>query len=216
MVCSDTVPPISLSKGRSFAVFNLGKALGEMGAWRNGNKWPQVSHSSGVANRRRWWNILFSRIGLFSTDCYRLRVLVAQLDSASASEAEGCWFEPSRGYSLNSGRNKGLCHPAGTRRRDLHQHERCRVTPFTEVCMSRSVPKYRRHPNGQAFVQHRSIENPSHRMYLGSYGTPESKRRYRQFLTQLEVSDNAVPRALRCDRTISDLTEMRRRGSTID
>ncbi|NLX99529.1 MAG: hypothetical protein GXY83_25620 [Rhodopirellula sp.] len=29
------------------------------------------------------------------------------------------------------------------------------------------TPKYRRHPNGQAFVEHQSIPGRDHRLYLG-------------------------------------------------
>lgn len=50
------------------------------------------------------------------------------------------------------------------------------------------VPKYRLHKGtGYAFVQHRTIRNKSHRLYLGKYGTPESLRRYQQFLQRLQV-----------------------------
>lgn len=47
------------------------------------------------------------------------------------------------------------------------------------------VPTYRRHPNGQAFVAHRSIAKPSRRLYLGKYGSSESRRRYADFLASL-------------------------------
>lgn len=58
--------------------------------------------------------------------------------------------------------------------------------------MSRAnaVPKYRRHPNGQAFVCHRSIASRDHRMNLGVYGSPESLKRYQQFLKRLELSQS--------------------------
>jgi len=41
-------------------------------------------------------------------------------------------------------------------------------TQWQEARMSRNVtPKYRRHPNGQAFVYHRSMATKSHRMFFG-------------------------------------------------
>ncbi len=50
-----------------------------------------------------------------------------------------------------------------------------------------AVPSYRRHSNGQAFVYHRLIASKSKRMYLGKYGSEESKVAYRRFLKKLEV-----------------------------
>ncbi len=54
--------------------------------------------------------------------------------------------------------------------------------------MSRHVPKYCQHHNGQAYVYHKAIQNSCHRLYLGKYGSEESLRRYRQFLKRLELS----------------------------
>lgn len=61
--------------------------------------------------------------------------------------------------------------------------------PLLEVSMSRSqVPKYRFHKSsGCGFVQHRSIDTNDNRLSLGKYNTPESLRRYRQFLKRLEL-----------------------------
>ncbi len=56
------------------------------------------------------------------------------------------------------------------------------------VLMSRSlIPKYRHHTSGSAYVYHRSIDTSDHRLSLGKYNTPESLRRYRQFLKRLEI-----------------------------
>lgn len=55
------------------------------------------------------------------------------------------------------------------------------------------IPTYRRHPNGQAFVYHKSIANKSHRLYLGKHGSEESLRRYRQLLRRLESIQLAGP-----------------------
>lgn len=56
--------------------------------------------------------------------------------------------------------------------------------------MSR-LPSYRKHPNGQAFIEHKSIPTNSHRVYLGKWGTPESKRKYQQFIAQLVATEQA-------------------------
>jgi integrase len=58
--------------------------------------------------------------------------------------------------------------------------------------MTQSLPEYRRHSRGLAFVQHRSIPTKDHRMYLGKYGTPESKKRYQEFLTRFVKSHPPV------------------------
>jgi integrase len=52
-----------------------------------------------------------------------------------------------------------------------------------------SVPQYRRHPNGQAFVYHKDIPTSDHRLYLGRHGSDESRRRYRQFLARVEAGE---------------------------
>ena len=46
------------------------------------------------------------------------------------------------------------------------------------------TPKYRKHPNGQAFV-----ELKKKRYYLGKYDTPESHRNYEEFLLRLEFGE---------------------------
>ena len=72
--------------------------------------------------------------------------------------------------------------------------------------MSRSIPKYRRHVNGQAFVQHKSIPTKTHQLYLGKYGTEESRRKYQQFLARLLADDEqnvALTHAF--DRTVDEL-----------
>lgn len=71
------------------------------------------------------------------------------------------------------------------------------------------VPQYKRHPNGSAYVYHRSIDRPGHVLYLGPYGSEKSVRRYRAFLKRLEaqeaaqVSSESVP--LFEDATILEL-----------
>lgn len=44
------------------------------------------------------------------------------------------------------------------------------------------VPQYRRHARGQAIVKYQGRT-----IYLGKYGTEDSRIRYRRFLEQLEV-----------------------------
>lgn len=53
------------------------------------------------------------------------------------------------------------------------------------------LPKYRKHPNGQAFIYHRSIPNKSHRLCLGKYGSPESKEKYHQVCRRIELLKDA-------------------------
>ncbi|HWA99854.1 MAG TPA: tyrosine-type recombinase/integrase, partial [Pirellulales bacterium] len=60
------------------------------------------------------------------------------------------------------------------------------------------VPKYRRHPNGQAMVQYRSK-----RYYLGKYGTAESRKRYQAFLSRIEES---APTAAELESVGRDVT----------
>ena len=64
------------------------------------------------------------------------------------------------------------------------------------------VPTYCKHPNGQAYVQHRLVGTKDHRQYLGKYGTERSLRRYRQFLKRLEVCQT-VDRLMPIDQTPS-------------
>jgi len=56
-----------------------------------------------------------------------------------------------------------------------------------------ATPKYRRHANGQAFVCHRSIARPQHRLYLGVHGSADSHRRYRAFIAGLAELDRGAP-----------------------
>ncbi len=46
------------------------------------------------------------------------------------------------------------------------------------------IPKYRRNPDGRAFVYHKSIPTKSHRLYLGSWGTAESRKDYERWVSQ--------------------------------
>ena len=57
------------------------------------------------------------------------------------------------------------------------------------------VPKYRLHKgSGQALVQYRG-----QRIYLGVHGSPESRRKYREFVAKL-LADPAC-RVWSCERT---------------
>lgn len=58
--------------------------------------------------------------------------------------------------------------------------------------MSR-LPKYRCHSRGYGFVQHRSIPTKDHRLYLGKFNTPESKKRYAAFIQQLTSGETLCP-----------------------
>lgn len=55
------------------------------------------------------------------------------------------------------------------------------------------VPKYRRHPTGQAFIQHVSIPTKDHRQYLGKYDSPESLARYQQFVGEILAGKRKTP-----------------------
>lgn len=46
--------------------------------------------------------------------------------------------------------------------------------------MSKKLPTYRRHPNGQAFFEYRG-----QRTYLGKYDSPESKERFNRVISQI-------------------------------
>lgn len=71
---------------------------------------------------------------------------------------------------------------------------------------SPQIPPYRRHPNGQAFVSHRSIATKSRRMYLGVYGTEESLQAYRAFLRRIAAQGDPEPPAHPdCAATIAEL-----------
>jgi len=59
---------------------------------------------------------------------------------------------------------------------------------------SRRVPKYRQHPNGQAYVQ-----VDGRRIYLGRYGSGESMRRYQRLKGQL-AADVPADRAAALDK----------------
>lgn len=51
--------------------------------------------------------------------------------------------------------------------------------------MSKRVPKYRRHPNGQAFVK--CVALGPKPIYLGTFGSDASRKRYRRLLEKLEA-----------------------------
>lgn len=71
--------------------------------------------------------------------------------------------------------------------------------------MSREVPQYRHHSNGQAFVQHKSIPNASHRLYLGKYDSPESKSRYAKFIEGLKKNAPVVSRKSLSPLTVEEI-----------
>lgn len=56
--------------------------------------------------------------------------------------------------------------------------------------MSKAVPSYRKHKNGQAFVRCSRI-NGGKNLYLGVYGSSESFERYREVLKQLELASKS-------------------------
>lgn len=58
---------------------------------------------------------------------------------------------------------------------------------------SNPAPEYKRHPNGSAYVYHRSIDRPGHVLYLGPHGSEKSLRKYRAFLKRLEAQAATVP-----------------------
>lgn len=66
--------------------------------------------------------------------------------------------------------------------------------------MPRPLPKYRRHPNGQAFVQYQGK-----RHYLGKYDTPKSKSRYAQFIERLNVPNVEPDPVVGGDKVIVEL-----------
>ncbi|MFW5692993.1 MAG: site-specific integrase, partial [Thermoguttaceae bacterium] len=55
-------------------------------------------------------------------------------------------------------------------------------TPLRHPKKPSRVPKYRKHPNGQAFVQIRG-----ERIYLGKHGTPESREKYAAEIRKLDL-----------------------------
>lgn len=55
------------------------------------------------------------------------------------------------------------------------------------------VPKYRRHSRGYGFVQHKSIRNSSHRLYLGVHNSRESLKRYAAFIDSLTTVGEPNP-----------------------
>lgn len=62
------------------------------------------------------------------------------------------------------------------------------------------VPKYRRNPDGRAFVQVNKK-----RFYLGTFDTPESKKAYRDFIAQLMGRPELPPTASAAGLTVSEL-----------
>lgn len=55
------------------------------------------------------------------------------------------------------------------------------------------IPKYRRNGDGRAFVYHPTIPTKSHRMYLGTHGSPESLDQYRRWLALFEAAGGRHP-----------------------
>lgn len=73
--------------------------------------------------------------------------------------------------------------------------------------MQPRAPKYRKCPNGQAFVEHCSIPNKSRRCYLGKYGSEESHKRYAEIVQQI-LSGGFIPKHATCesdDVTVDEL-----------
>ena len=56
--------------------------------------------------------------------------------------------------------------------------------------MSKLVPSYRRHKNGHAFIRCSRI-NGGRNLYLGRWGTPESRDKYQQVLKRLSLAEQA-------------------------
>lgn len=54
------------------------------------------------------------------------------------------------------------------------------------------VPKYRKNGDGRAFVSHPSIPNKSRRLYLGKWGTKESRLEYEKWLTAF-LTGSSIP-----------------------
>lgn len=57
--------------------------------------------------------------------------------------------------------------------------------------MSRAVPAYRKHKNGQAYIRCKRI-NGGKNLYLGPYGSPESIDKYHEVLRQLAASEKSA------------------------
>lgn len=55
------------------------------------------------------------------------------------------------------------------------------------------IPKFRIHPNGQAFVEHRSIPGKSHRLYLGLADSPEALKKYGEVIAQIAAGGWTPP-----------------------
>lgn len=71
--------------------------------------------------------------------------------------------------------------------------------------MSRAVPKYRRHPNGQAFIKTVRINN-GRPLYLGPFGSEKSKLAYQRALKRLSAPAAPAPKLdADPDRTIVEL-----------
>jgi integrase len=66
------------------------------------------------------------------------------------------------------------------------------------------VPKYLLHKSsGQAYTYHRLIATPDHRIYLGKYGSPESRAKYQEILRWIEAAGGNDPPALPRSQTPS-------------
>lgn len=71
-----------------------------------------------------------------------------------------------------------------------------------------SVPKYRCDSKGRAFVQHRGIPNKTHRLFLGRFGTPESRQRYQNFLSRLNAANGGALSLGASNGTVVNAIEM--------
>lgn len=78
--------------------------------------------------------------------------------------------------------------------------------------MSRQMPEYRRHSNGQAFIKCARI-NGGKALYLGKFGTPDSRQLYQEMIKRLVVSDGSpavkkiIERPAELDRTIEGVVD---------
>lgn len=74
--------------------------------------------------------------------------------------------------------------------------------------MQPRIPTYRKGTNGQAFIEHFSIPNNSHRLYLGKYGSEESRKRYAEVVKQIISTGRITPFSPETapDSTIDELT----------
>lgn len=76
-----------------------------------------------------------------------------------------------------------------------------------------SIPKYRKHPNGQAFVKVKAI-NQGRPYYLGRYDSPESKAKYRSVLKCIEAQIDVANVSAAAPVTIVELIVLYREHAT--